>query len=508
MSKRNRFSTPGAAFSGVSRRSVVKAGFAIPFAALLARPARVFAQQAGFDYYISPTGSNSNAGTEGSPWALSALQSKGSTISGKRIGLLPGTYVAPTGASEGDYLRPVVNIVGGSSSAHTVVESVVPRAAIITAWNGSGYNTYVPAPIGTLNQYVTIRGLTIKRVVRKAIMIGNSNVVVEDCEIFDIDQRREPNYGVIDNTEGIRIEDYSGGSSPSLSGIVVRNCEIHDIYNAQGTGTYVPHADYNASGIKIYRTRGLLVEYCTIYNTNEGVFAKTYTGGTTVRYCHFHNLVSATRRLGGNANTSGLSTYVHNNFFYNVTQYYDAEVDQATTHNLYIYNNTAYANRSLNDAGGFYLRSASNGLVRLYNNIVYVDTNASTGWLGIGITDRNNNPAQFGVLDYNCYGGQFRNWASNMYTSLATWRSAMSAAGGAEAHSAASDPLFVSRGANTPANYKLQAGSPCIGAGRIGGVSSGSAVDQGCWTTGVAQIGSDADGSVVRPNPPTLQGVS
>ncbi|MCB1596189.1 MAG: hypothetical protein KDI87_00605, partial [Gammaproteobacteria bacterium] len=84
MSKRNRFSTPGAAFSGVSRRSVVKAGFAIPFAALLARPARVFAQQAGFDYYISPTGSNSNAGTEGSPWALSALQSKGSTISGKR----------------------------------------------------------------------------------------------------------------------------------------------------------------------------------------------------------------------------------------------------------------------------------------------------------------------------------------------------------------------------------------------------------------------------------------
>ncbi|MFZ1623954.1 MAG: hypothetical protein WAU48_04095 [Gammaproteobacteria bacterium] len=238
------------------------------------------------------------------------------------------------------------------------------------------------------------------------------------------------------------------------------------------------------------------------------MFAKTYTGGTTVRYCHFHNLVSATRRLGGNANTAGLSTYVHNNFFYNVTQYYDAEVDQATTHNLYIYNNTAYVNRSLADAGGFYLRSDGNGLVRLYNNIVYVDTNASTGWLGIGITDRNNNPAQFGVLDYNRYGGKFQNWASNMYTSIASWRTAMAAAGGAEAHSAAGDPLFVSRGANTPANYKLAAGSPCIGAGRIGGVSSGSAVNQGCWTAGVVQIGSDSDGSVVKPNPPMLQGVS
>jgi hypothetical protein len=215
-----------------------------------------------------------------------------------------------------------------------------------------------------------------------------------------------------------------------------------------------------------------------------------------------------TRRLGGNAGTTGLSSYVHNNFFYNVTVYYDAESDQATTHNLYIYNNTAYVNRAVGDGGGYYLRSASNGLTRLYNNIVYADLNAHGGYLGIGITDRNNNPAQFGVLDYNWYAGLFRNWASTMSTSLASWRTAMSAAGGAEAHSATGDPMFVSRGGNTPTNYQLRAGSPCIGAGRVGGVSSGAAVDLGCWTVGVMQIGHDPGSSVVRPNPPMLQGVS
>ena len=45
-----------------------------------------------FDYYVSTTGSDSNAGTLASPWAITAINTKQATYAGKRVGLLPGTY--------------------------------------------------------------------------------------------------------------------------------------------------------------------------------------------------------------------------------------------------------------------------------------------------------------------------------------------------------------------------------------------------------------------------------
>jgi hypothetical protein len=58
-----------------------------------------------FDYYVSPTGSDSNAGTLASPWAITSLSlltanthnvANCTATSGKRIGFLPGTYYLTT----------------------------------------------------------------------------------------------------------------------------------------------------------------------------------------------------------------------------------------------------------------------------------------------------------------------------------------------------------------------------------------------------------------------------
>lgn len=83
----------------------------------------------------------------------------------------------------------------------------------------------------------------------------------------------------------------------------------------------------------------------------------------------------------------------------------------------------------------------------------------------------------------------------------------MAAGGGAEANSTTSDPLFVNV-ANDPTGFKLQAGSPCRNAGRMGGTADGAAVDMGCWTEGVSQIGCQFDHPSVRPMPPTIEVIS
>src|SRR5205814_3005089 len=48
--------------------------------------------QTSFDFYIGPNGNDTNPGTLDQPWALTALNTKGSIYAGQTVGLLDGTY--------------------------------------------------------------------------------------------------------------------------------------------------------------------------------------------------------------------------------------------------------------------------------------------------------------------------------------------------------------------------------------------------------------------------------
>ena len=96
----------------VSRRDVLSRG--AQALSVLALPNLVIrkawgATSAGFDFYISPTGSDSHAGTLSSPWAITSLQDtnpNNAKMAGKRIGLMAGTYNCAgmrSGSSPGDY---------------------------------------------------------------------------------------------------------------------------------------------------------------------------------------------------------------------------------------------------------------------------------------------------------------------------------------------------------------------------------------------------------------------
>src|SRR6185312_8312991 len=96
-----------------------------------------------FDFYISTTGSDSNAGTLASPWAITSLtrtSGNRSAIAGKRIGLLPGTYgiynlwitgvtnlsgnlATASSSSTGTYAynAPVLALPSGSAGSRTFI---------------------------------------------------------------------------------------------------------------------------------------------------------------------------------------------------------------------------------------------------------------------------------------------------------------------------------------------------------------------------------------------------
>lgn len=68
-----------------------------------------------FDFYIGPGGSDSNPGTKSSPWAITAFNTKRATYSGKRLGVLPGTYDVSSLMGTNEAV-PALALEGSSSS--------------------------------------------------------------------------------------------------------------------------------------------------------------------------------------------------------------------------------------------------------------------------------------------------------------------------------------------------------------------------------------------------------
>src|SRR5579863_9641682 len=111
----------------VTRRTLLKQGvYATLSAATASIVTRVASAQsassASFDFYISPTGSDSNSGTLDQPWAITAINTRRGDYAGKRVGLLDGTYnvhalcqAAPSWSSS------ALAVNGGSSSTSPTI---------------------------------------------------------------------------------------------------------------------------------------------------------------------------------------------------------------------------------------------------------------------------------------------------------------------------------------------------------------------------------------------------
>ncbi len=270
-------------------------------------------------------------------------------------------------------------------------------------------------------------------------------------------------------------------------------CTIRNnyIYDSRGLGSYMDH--YNCAGLLLYEINNFIIENNTINNCGAGIFLKNDPINNTVR----KNFIQGCRQSIVNADNSGSGNKIYQNIVINSNQ------------NSYYINNsgvvagTEFYNNSLIGPVGCHYNVYNVDNDQIWNNIFYGATIYTYQNYGRG----DDGPT---YMDYNCYYEDssltFIVGGSRSYSSLSSWQNSHELEGGGnpDTHSFYANPLFINAGGTTPADYKLQASSPCRNAGRDG-------VTMGAYITGNEVIGYVGSGisttttsiDTTPPAPPT-----
>jgi hypothetical protein len=458
-----------------------------------------------FDYYISTTGSDSNPGTLAEPWAITAIESKGSLLVSKRVGLLSGTYYLADywtlGSSQG--VGAYINMFyGGTAEAPTVIESVVPRGAILTPEATGGTlegNNYACLWVDDDADYVELRGIRFTRSGAIGVWVMGSYNLIEDCQFDDFDGSRIGIDGG-SNPGAIRHRNFGRFST-------IRNCKFFDLF----TGS--PSTIQSAVG-PVYDYQDIVIEYCS-FSTCVPFYPKRNTGNFTFRYNFVYDTteysgseaillsfdVSDHLRYDDSAGTfpdyGRTSNKCHNNLFVveNTRLSYDSYQTGQWANDVEFYNNTVVLNASLQEGSGFWRRGNDSGDIDngktppadipvtwdWYNNIFYAGAgvNIQAGWMYT--RDAYGFPDLAGAWDYNGYNtfkyAMLDGATLTEYTTIGSFQAI-----GLDTNSIVdADPEFANLGGSTAADYQLEGTSPFKSAGHVGGVSGGATVDMGAW---------------------------
>ena len=371
----------------VTRRSLLKQGayaaLALRAAPSLVRVASAQTAPAGFDYYISPTGSDANPGTQSQPWAITAINTHRAEYAGKRVGLLDGTYnVHALCQAEGvTWSKPALAVNGGpSADSPTVIAAVNPRKVILTgadpttgAYPTNGCGLIGQGYMQTQNRgNVTIDGLYITRSWMYGIMFyapvgqqmegGTSGFTVRNCEIYDIG-------GIINaNVGGVMLY--------FCTGALISN---NKIYSVQPPNILNGNLG-NAAGIFSFNCHSNIYEYNTIYDCNVSIHDKNnYNGNHTYRFNYMEcagldPVMPLFDCSGGNA---GDTVTVHNNVMVGPGLWDGSNiVNNPSLQSLVFYNNTCVFGQAdgKTDGGLYYGAGGSTvspaATVMFYNNII------------------------------------------------------------------------------------------------------------------------------------------
>jgi hypothetical protein len=459
-----------------------------------------------YDYYISPSGNDSNPGSQSSPWALTAINTKQSIYQGKRVGVLPGTYNCLSlmgGSYTGDFSTPAFFIAGGTSSAQTIIQSTIDRGAILDGGANATNNPNGQPLIGNVGsgcQYITLDGFEIKNCYNRAISLGYQTAA------------------------------FGGYSGPLSFGIVVQNCYVHAITNTLPATNPTAITIYSANGAIVQNnyitdiedtyTRGDAIEFWTSQNsiaqynsviaTGLGMYAgivnKNASNYNNIIRFNFLDLTLAAPISEGaivmDSDGSGATTdQCYNNIIisdYPIGSYLISTGNfPASLNDQAIFNNTIVGVPNFANVGVYRLGAAAT--ISLYNNVV---ARGSTGYRG----DLNTLQESLALIDFNLWpsapelglsanvgaGGSVG--TPTLYTSLGAFAAALpSGCVGKEAHSVLATASFVNSSLGTAAGYALVAGSAGSASGsnpgRVGGVVGGALTDMGAWGNGATQIG-------------------
>jgi len=443
------------------------------------------APAAAATYYVSPNGTatwaqatNINTPTDGRTAMLNA-------VAGDIVYFRGGTY------------KPSNNSVPNHVSASTVDKWKFPHWNPVNSGTPSNYITFavypgetatithdtVSAPLGVNSKsYIIFDGFT-----------GGTKVSAQ-AFIFlgDEDPPRDTTYCIVQNcyfANGFSTPD-GGLNNSHIFTRYVQYCTIRNNYLANNICTTGNH---NSAGIITRWTNDTIFENNTFYNNTCGMYAKHIDANVTIRYNFFVNNINKDIRA-----TYGSGYKIYQNVVVGST---NVAVETESLPNLVttgteIYNNTFYVTNS----SGLGLYNINE---KQWNNITVNATNcAYRSIYAAGLSD-----GQPTYMDYNAYwNGQRFVVRIGTYTNLPAWQSSGALIGGGnpDTHSIYANPLFVNAGGTTPADYKLQANSPCRNVGRNG-------VTMGAYINGnevIGYIGSGISTTTTSidtrpPDPPT-----
>ncbi len=505
----------------ISRRKVLKGGVAaaviagVPFA----RPRIIFAQSsAPFDYFISPTGDDNNPGTLASPWSITAFNSKMSTYSGKRVGIIGDVAGVQTPIQYGtvggvrttlysivntQHGVPAISTNGGTAAASTYIAScnssgVYKRGwAIIDPSNpaggappttdtcilmGQNTNSVAPSQWVPNPDYITFDGLTIRNFSYCAISLENTgnfrtqHTIVQNCEFYNgggIPSSNNPGAIRYDNTNNAQVI----------------NCKFHDM-TTSSSGTFYPYA---YPGIMSYDSTGLVVTQCTFYNC-VSIQQKDATQDAVISYCYL-DLGSFGQSPGSGygasyyegTNASGRTTTMHHNIILGMIWTQGAD-GSSYAGNWQFFNNTCYP---ASGSPVFYLNPGAGSTFHAYNNVFCPQQGWGAEYGSTKFPGANSSLAP--QWDFNYYFTAPTFWTGSLI-SYASWQ-----AKGFDAHSRTGGLPFSGKPTTqVPTSFSLNTSSAAYSGG-IGGAICG-ALD------GSGTVGCDfSDTPVLTPTAPTLK---
>jgi hypothetical protein len=302
---------------------------------------------------------------------------------------------------------------------------------------------------------------------------GSTGTIIQncDCDGGPVLPPSAFNPAVYDNTSAIRFQE--------TINCTIRNSRLHHVLH---TTAY----QHNVAGYLGYENTGTIFENLDAYTCSEGLYLKGSHHDAIIRYCFIHDCAFGVLVTPDTVNMLSDRLTAYHNLILNCSQGHIQQDNYADTlhgDDWLIYNNTIYG--GVGAGTGLFKGGSQPGHgLKFYNNIIL-----EGGGYGLYASRMIGLPTVNQALieaDHNQWGtGAVRPWkitiatqsGNRVYNSLAAWQASGELADGSNpgAGDLASDPLFVN-GSGTLAeiaDFALQAGSPCKGAGRGG-------ADMGC----------------------------
>lgn len=353
---------------------------------------------ASFDFYVSPTGLDTNTGSLVAPWAITSLVTSSpnfSKTSGKRIGFLPGTYNVSTmmqGSSGGENYMGAFQIDGGSPGSPTYYGSSDSSGrysrgtATITAQTSGGlsgggqvYPANGPMLMGCSNDnipplahptgWLTIDGLNFTGYSYKAVRIGavsstdgppiTGDVIIQNCTFFG--QFFQSGAGV-DNAASIWMDGTATVGAGGTGNYQITNNYFHD-NNVVGMGSSSTVPQHLCS-IFLFNCANVQITYNTCINAGSFAWGKDKVNQGTICAYNYTDNTGTTWPNGVQNSGYGFSDF---------TGTFSGGTNQITTGlslTSKFYNNIVVTN-----SWGFGLRGAAENEawitpVQVYNNTI------------------------------------------------------------------------------------------------------------------------------------------